>query len=88
MKRNDLIGLILAVVLLGGVGIIFYNSQSSHKASAAATKSQTAEVVPVINGTLDSNKTLDSMASTYKVQDYKTPVDPTTGVGNTVLFGQ
>ena len=87
MKTKDLLGLVFAVVLLAVVGYIFYSTQVHHQ-SAAATSAKQSEVVPVLSDKLDGGNTIAAMTSTYKVRDYKVPVDLTTGLGNTNLFGQ
>ncbi len=86
MKKNDLIALVVALALLVGAGY-YYISQNGSSATTASTTANQVEVVPTINPTLDANGTLDKLNTTYKVQDYKQPVD-LSGLGNTAPFGQ
>jgi hypothetical protein len=88
MKTKDIIGIIFAVVLISGVGFVFYSTQVPHKPNAAALSAKQAEVVPVISDKLDGGNTLPAMITTYHVRDYKLPVDLSAGLGNTNPFGQ
>ena len=84
MKKKDLIALVLALVLLVGVGYYFLSQNSSKTSSATSTSSQ-VEVAPVIPDQLDPNGTLAKLGTTYKVQDYKQPVN-LSGLGNPAPF--
>lgn len=83
MKKQDVIALIFALVLLVGVGYYFL-SQNSHKTTAAGSGTQ-VEVAPVIPNQLDPRGTLDKLSSTYKVRDFKQAVN-LTGLGNPAPF--
>jgi hypothetical protein len=84
MKRNDLIALIFALVLLVGVGYFFLNQNKSPTATASTGKE--VEVAPVIPSDIDPDGTITKMSKTYKVQDYKQPLN-LTGLGNSAPFG-
>jgi hypothetical protein len=83
MKKNDIIALVFALILVVGVGYYFI-SQNKPKTTAAAGTSQ-VEVAPTIASSLDPDDTLNKMSSTYNVQDYKQPV-VITGLGNPAPF--
>jgi hypothetical protein len=84
MKKNDLIALIFALVLLVGVGY-YYISQNSRPSGSTTTTAVQVEVAPVIPPTLDPNQVLSNLANTYKVQDFKQTPN-LTGLGNNAPF--
>jgi len=86
MKKNDLIALIFALVLLVGVGY-YYISQNSSPSTTASVTAVQVEVAPTIPPDLDPSHVLDNLGSTYKVQDFKQAVN-LNGLGNNSPFGQ
>jgi len=84
MKKNDLIALIFALVLLVGVGYYFLSQSSKSSAGATAVATQ-VEVAPVIPANLDPDQVLNNMSGTYKVQDFKQTPN-LSGLGNTSPF--
>jgi hypothetical protein len=86
MKKNDLIALVFALVLLVGVGYYFLSHNGSSTTSSTASDNSQVEVAPNIPADVDPSGTLGKMSSTYKVQDYKQTVN-LNGLGNTAPFG-
>lgn len=86
MKPKDIIGLIIALVFLGGA-LFLLLGQNKPKASNKSTASQ-VELVTPISAQLDPNGVLDKLDIVYHVTDYKRPIDLSTGLGNPVPFGR
>jgi flagellar basal body-associated protein FliL len=90
MKRNELIALVIALVLLVGAGYYFLSQSSgsgSSSAAAAAIAANQVEVAPSIAANLDEGKTLDQMDPIYHVKDFKQTPD-LSNLGNNAPFGQ
>ena len=85
MKKNDLIALIFALVLLVGAGYYFI-SQNGPKATATTSTATQVDVAPTIPDKLDGSGTVSQLTTTYNVRDYKQPLN-LSGLGNSTPFG-
>lgn len=86
MKPKDIIGLVIAVGFLFGAGYLLLN-QNKPK-GAAASKGTQVEIVEPISSQFDPNGLFAKLDTTYKVRDFKQPVDSSTGLSNPAPFGQ
>lgn len=85
MKPKELIGLVVALVVIVAAGAVLLGQNKPRTANLAANQ---YEVVPVISAQLDSQHLLDNLDTKYKVHDYKLPISLDSGLGNPAPFGQ
>ena len=88
MKKNDIIALVFAAVLLSVAGYI-YASQNNLLGSSSSTPTITTVEAPVaILPDIDPSKTVDKISSdSYSTKDYKVPVD-SNPIGSNTPFGK
>jgi hypothetical protein len=84
VKKNDFIALIIVGILFVAVGYM-YASQNSLIPSNTNT-SVSVEAPVSISANIDPQNTLDKMNTTYKVTDYKPPIN-TSNLGTNTPFG-